>query len=133
MDHKHWHEPTSLAVVVERQILVTKASPRKINWSHMPVPKSAAERPEVGLEKFLSPLKDLRPILEQHGTELYLGVVHEHQPELTHQMIEAVESVVPGLKFGVGTECGGGRMQWAPFEDALRIAADVSRPVLCAS
>lgn len=96
----------------------------------MPVPKSAAERPEVGLEKFLSPLKDLRPILEQHGTELYLGVVHEHQPELTHQMIEAVESVVPGLKFGVGTECGGGRMQWAPFEDALRIAADVSRPVL---
>lgn len=130
MQHKHWHEPTSLAAVVERQIRVTEASPRKINFSHMPLPKSAIERPEVGLDNYLAPLKDLQPIMEQHGTELYLGLVHEHKSELTKQMIDAVERVVPGLKFGVGTECGGGRMELAPFEDALKIAADVSSPVL---
>ncbi|KAI5357520.1 Putative UROD/MetE-like superfamily protein [Septoria linicola] len=130
MDHKHWHEPASLAVVVERQKLVTEASPRKINWSHMPVPKSAVERPEVGLDKYLSPLHALRSVLEKNGTELYLGCVHEHEPQLTKQIIEAAERVVPGLQFGVGTECGGGRMTWAAFEDALKTAADVSSPVL---
>ena len=129
MEHKHWHEPTSMAIVAERQKLVTEASPRRIDYTHMPVPKSAL-RPEVGLDKYLAPLKDLQPLLEQHGTELYLGVIHEHKPEMTKQMIEAVERVVPGLKFGVATECGGGRMQLAPFEDALKIAAEVSSPVL---
>ncbi|PPJ53284.1 hypothetical protein CBER1_11955 [Cercospora berteroae] len=130
IDHRHWHEPASLAVVVEREIMVREAAPRKINWTHMPVPKSAVERPEVGLDKYLAPLNELRPLLERDGTELYLGVVHEHKPELTKQMIDAVEKVSPGLKFGVGTECGGGRMTWGPFEDALKISADVSSTVL---
>jgi hypothetical protein len=96
----------------------------------MPVPKSAVERPEVGLEKFLSPLKDLLPIVEKYGTEIYLGVVHEYKPDLTKQMIEAVHRVVPELKFGVATECGGGRMDWAAFEDTLKIAAEVSDAVV---
>lgn len=130
MEHRHWHEPTSLAAVVERQERVMKASPHKINWFHMPVPKSAVERPEVGLDKYLKPLNQLLPLIELHAADVYLGVVHEHKPELTKQMIEAVERTVPGLKFGVATECGGGRMTWEPFEDTLKVATEMSAPVV---
>lgn len=124
MNHTHWHEPTSLAAVVDRGIRVMEASPHKINWFHCPVPKSALERPDVGLDSYLAPLKNFVPYLEKSGTELYLGVVHENKPEVTKQMIEAASKVVPA--FGIATECGGGRMEWADFEGALAIARDNS-------
>lgn len=124
MDHRHWHEPTSLAVVVERAQWFMKSCAHKINFFHCPVPKSA----EGNIDAYLAPLKDLVPMFEEHGTELYLGLVHEHKPELTKKYIEAAKKVVP--EFGVATECGGGRMQWADFEDTLKIAAQVSQPVI---
>ncbi|KXT04826.1 hypothetical protein AC578_9736 [Pseudocercospora eumusae] len=126
MEHRHWHEPKSLAVVVERQKRVMEASPHPINFFHMPIPKSAVQRPEVGLYNYLSPLKELLPLIERDGTDVYLGLVHEYNLELTAQMIEAVKQTVPGLQFGVATECGGGRMDWPAFEDALKIAAQVT-------
>lgn len=124
MNHRHWHEPTSLAAVVDRGIRVMEASPHKISWFHCPVPKSVVERPEVGLDGYLAPLRDLLPYLEKNETELYLGVVHENKPELTQQMIEAARKVVP--TFGIATECGGGRMEWKDFESALKISKDNS-------
>lgn len=128
MNHKHWHEPASLAPVVDRGIQVMKASPHKINWFHCPVPKSALERQEVGLDAYLAPLTDLRPYLEKDGTELYLGLVHENRPDVTQQMIEAASKVVP--TFGIATECGGGRMEWNDFEAALKLANEKSAPCL---
>ncbi|EME86561.1 uncharacterized protein MYCFIDRAFT_214291 [Pseudocercospora fijiensis CIRAD86] len=127
MQHRHWHEPKSLAVVVERQKRVMEASPHPMNFFHMPVPKSAVQRPEVGLTKYLSPLKELLPLIERDGTDVYLGLVHEYKKELTEEMIEAVKETIPGLQFGVATECGGGRMDWPAFEDALKIAAQVTK------
>lgn len=97
-------------------------SPHKINWFHCPVPKSALERSDVGLESYLAPLKDLVPYLERNGTELYLGLVHEHKPDYTKQMIEAASRIAPN--FGIATECGGGRMKWEDFEGALNIAKE---------
>ncbi|KAF7186555.1 hypothetical protein HII31_12113 [Pseudocercospora fuligena] len=126
MEHRHWHEPKSLAVVVERQKRVMEASPHPINFFHMPVPKSAVQRPEVGLNNYLSPLKELLPLIERDGTDVYLGLVHEYNTEVTAQMVEAVKQTVPGLHFGVATECGGGRMDWPAFEDALKIAAQLT-------
>lgn len=124
MNHCHWHEPTSLAAVVDRGIRVMEASPHKISWFHCPVPKSVVERPEVGLDSYLAPLRDFLPYLEKSGTELYLGVVHENKPELTRLMIEAARKFVP--TFGIATECGGGRMEWEDFESTLKIARDNS-------
>lgn len=128
MEHRHWHEPRSLAVVVERQIRVMEASLHPINFFHMPVPKSSVERADVGLENYLSPLRDLLPLVQRHGTDVYLGLIHEYNPDLTKEMIDAVRKVVPELDFGVATECGGGRMDWPAFESALQIAAEVSEP-----
>lgn len=105
-----------------------EASPHKIDWFHCPVPKSALERPEVGLEAYLAPLEKFRPYLEKNGTELYLGLVHENKPEVTQQMIEAAKKVVP--TFGIATECGGGRMEWVDFEGALKIAKENSETSL---
>lgn len=120
MQHRHWHEPASLAVVVERAQMVMKATPRKINFFHCPVPKSAEEF----IDAYLAPLKNLIPLFEAHGTEVYLGLVHEHKPELTKKYIEAASKVLP--KFGVAAECGGGRMEWPDFEDMLKISSEVS-------
>ncbi|KAK4495483.1 hypothetical protein PRZ48_013815 [Zasmidium cellare] len=124
MNHQHWHEPASLAVVVERAQWFMKSAAHKINFFHCPVPKSA----EGHIDAYLAPLKDLVPLLEEHGTELYLGVIHEHKPELTKKYVEAAQKIVP--EFGVATECGGGRMEWLDFEDTLRLCAEVSQPVI---
>ncbi|EME38823.1 hypothetical protein DOTSEDRAFT_140220 [Dothistroma septosporum NZE10] len=124
MEHKHWHEPASLAVVVERALWIFSASPRKINFFHCPVPKSA----EGHIDAYLDPLKYLVPILRQHETDLYLGLVHEHKPDITRKYIQAARKVAPS--FGVAAECGGGRTAWEAFEDVLRISKDVSAPVM---
>lgn len=124
MEHRHWHEPASLAVVVERAQWFMKGAAHKINYFHCPVPKSA----ENHIDAYLAPLTDFLPLLEEHGTELILGLVHEHKPELTRKYIEAASKVVP--EFAVATECGGGRMEWPDFEDALRIASEVAVPVV---
>ncbi|CAK3781957.1 Hypothetical predicted protein [Lecanosticta acicola] len=125
MEHKHWHEPTSLAVVVERAQMFMKSTKHKINFFHCPVPKSA----ESFIDAYLAPLKELVPLFEQHGTEVYLGLVHEHQPELTRKYIQAAAKVLPD-GFGIAAECGGGRMKWEDFEDMLKISKEVSEPVL---
>lgn len=123
MEHKHWHEPASLAVVVERAQMFMAACPHKMNFFHCPVPKSA----EANIDAYLAPLKDLVPLFERDGTEVYLGLVHEHHPELTRKYVQAASKVLPS--FGVAAECGGGRMKWDAFEDMLKISRDVSEPV----
>ncbi|KAF1824034.1 uncharacterized protein K489DRAFT_299836, partial [Dissoconium aciculare CBS 342.82] len=125
MDHKHWFEPPSLEVVVERGIRIYEETPHPINYFHCPVPKSATAQygPGDNLDAYLAPLKDLVPHLEKHNTELYLGVVHEEHLELTRAMIAAAQKVVPN--FGAAMECGGGRMQKDKFENALSIAKQV--------
>ncbi len=122
MNHVHYYEPKSLAVVVERAQWIYKQTPRKINWFHAPVPKSA----EGFVDEYLAPLKDLLPLLEQHSTELILGLVHEYQPELTRKYVEVAKKIVPS--FAVAAECGGGRMGWEEFKDMLTISKEVSEP-----
>jgi hypothetical protein len=65
MDHKHWFEPPSLEVVVERGIRIYEETPHTINYFHCPVPKSATAQygPSDNLEAYLAPLKDLVPYL----------------------------------------------------------------------
>jgi hypothetical protein len=65
MEHKHWYEPLSLEVVVERGIRLFEATPHPISFFHCPVPKSATAQYGTAdnLDAFLAPLKDLVPYL----------------------------------------------------------------------
>ena len=126
MEHRHWLEPSSLAVIVERSLRVYEQSPRKIDFFHCPVPKSAIEN----LDNYLAPLAELIPKFREHGTELYLGVVHENNAGMTKKMIDAAGKVLGDFPFGVATECGWGRTEAMEIEDIMRISTEVSEPVL---
>lgn len=126
MEHRHWKEPENLANVTERGLAVFKASPHKINFFHMPVPKSAMEK----LEEYYSPLKELVPQLKEHGTEVYFGLVHYHDLEGTNKRIEAAKKVFGDMEFGVGTECGWGRTPPEEVDNIMQISTQVSEPVV---
>ena len=101
-------------------------SPHPINFFHCPVPKSALNK----LDEYLAPLKDLLPKLKEHGTELYLGVVHFDDVAATKQMIEAAGRVLGGFEFGVSTECGWGRTPPEQIQNIMKISTEVSEPVM---
>ncbi|KAK0842731.1 hypothetical protein LTR87_016794 [Friedmanniomyces endolithicus] len=125
MEHRHWLEPTSLAIIAERGLAIFAKSPHPINFFHCPVPKSALEN----LEAYLEPLKKLIPDFEKHGTDLYLGVVHYGDRAATEKMIEVAKRVLGGFPFGVATECGMGRTPAGELEGLLKMSAEVSEPV----
>ena len=81
MEHRHWHEPDTLAVVVERGLQIIDRTSHPLNFFHCPVPKSALST----LDIYLEPLKDLAPKLREHHTELYLGIIHYDDLESTRR------------------------------------------------
>lgn len=119
-------EPTSLAALVERSRRIYEQTPHPISFIHFPVPKSAADN----LQSFLAPLVDLIPTFKEHNTELYLGVVHENNLDLTRKMVAAAGEVLGDFPFGVATECGWGRIAAGEIESILSISAEVSEPIL---
>jgi hypothetical protein len=124
MDHKHFYEPTSLQVVVDRGLALFERSSHPIRFFHAPVPVSA-----MGfLDEYLAPLKQILPKFEEHGTELYLGVVQYADPEGTKKRIEAASKVVK--EFGVATECGWGRTPVEQIEGIMRLTKEVCVPVV---
>ena len=126
MEHRHWKEPESLANVTERGLGVFEKSPHPVNFFHLPVPKSAMDR----LDSYYEPLKMLIPKFKEHGTELYLGVVHENDMEGTEKRIQAAKKVFGDFDFGVGTECGWGRTPPEDIDSIMEISTKVSEPVL---
>lgn len=124
MEHKHFFEPDSMAPVVERNLKLYEKSPHKIGYFHAQVPVSAMG----DLLGFLEPLKELVPRMEEHGTELYLGVVQHEDLEGTSKRIEAARKVVGS--FGVATECGMGRTPVEQIEGILRLTSEVCEPVV---
>jgi hypothetical protein len=51
------------------------------------------------LAAYLAPLKELYPVLREHGYELYLGLVHAGDPEGTKARIEEAQTTAP--EFGI--------------------------------
>jgi hypothetical protein len=97
---------------------------RPLNFIHFPVAKSALDN----LPAYLAPLSDLVPKLEEHGTELYLGVVHFDDMAATKKMVSEAGKVVGS--FGVATECGWGRTPPEQVENIMEISTTVSEAVL---
>jgi hypothetical protein len=126
MEHRHWLEPKSLAIVVERGLRIFEKSPHKINFFHAPVAKSAIDN----LDAYFAPLKEMVPKFKEHGTDLYLGVVHYEDMAMTKKMIEAATKALGDFPFGVATECGWGRTPPEQIENIMEISTAVSQPVL---
>ena len=127
MEHRHWKEPESLANVTERGLAIFEKSPHPINFFHVPVPKSAMDK----LDIYYEPLKQLFPKFKEHGTDLYLGVVHEGDLEGTKKRVEAAKKLFGDeVEFGVSTECGWGRMKEEDVPGVMQISTQVSDPVL---
>ena len=125
MEHRHWKEPESLAVITERGLALFDQSPHPINFFHLPVPKSAMDR----LDEYYEPLKQLFPKFEEHGTELYLGVVHENDMDGTRKRIDAAKKAFGDFEFGVATECGWGRTPPEDIGSIMEITSEVCEPV----
>lgn len=125
MEHRHWAEPTSLTVIVERGLRVIGKSPHLINFFHCPVPKSAVDN----LDAYYAPLEDLVPKLKEHGTELYLGVIHYDDMATTKKMIEAAGKVLGNFPFGIASECGWGRTPPEQITEIMKMSTELSQPV----
>ena len=124
MEHKHWMEPTSLQAVTDRGRLILERTPHKVTYFHLPVPKSAMSF----LPKYLAPLGELYKILESHGSELSLGLVHFDDLEGTKERIAEAKKLAP--KFSIATECGWGRTPADQVEDIMKISRELSSPVV---
>lgn len=123
MEHKHWFEPVSTAVVVERGLRILDECPHPVAWFHLPVPLSAMQ----SLDEYYAPLAELVPKLQERGCELVLGLVHAGDAEGTRRRVEAAGKVVG--EFAVASECGYGRTPVEQLEDIFSIAREVSEPV----
>jgi hypothetical protein len=96
---KHFVEPSDAGTLVRFANELSAASPRALDWIHVPVP---IERDD---EAYYAPLAGLR-LPEQ--TEFYLGLVHrEDGVEGAEGRIAAASRFLD--RFGVATECGFGR------------------------
>lgn len=127
MQHKHFHEPTSLQAVTDRGLALLARSPHKIAYFHCPVPLSAMS----SLSEYYAPLSELYPALQDHSCELYLGLVHFDDLQGTKLRIEEASKLAP--VFGVATECGLGRTPTEQVEEIMDLMAEVSVPVFSAS
>lgn len=114
--HKHIIEPADLSTCVNYANGIAAASPRPLNFIHMPVPR------DRGDAAYFAPLVALSLPAE---TELYLGLVHfTDGVEGTAMRLAAASGYVGG--FGIATECGFGRRDPATIPPLLDIHAAVA-------
>ncbi|MCU1477155.1 MAG: hypothetical protein JWQ64_1848 [Subtercola sp.] len=99
VEEAHFIEPKDAGTLASVVVSIVAASPRTVNWIHLPVP---IERDDPA---YFAPLAGLDL---PEGTELELGLIHhEDGIEGAERRIAAASTVLD--RFGVGTECGFGR------------------------
>ncbi|MWB99827.1 hypothetical protein [Agromyces seonyuensis] len=114
----HFIEPTDTGNLVEFANRLVAASPRPLQWIHLPVP---IERDD---DAYFAPLDALAL---PEGTELYLGLVHrEDGVEGAERRIAAAAPNVGA--FGVATECGFGRSPREATDALLATHATIAAP-----
>ena len=113
---KHFVEPKDASRMVDFANALTKASPHKLAFIHMPVP---IERRD---DAFHRPFRDLRL---GDGTALYLGLVHAKDGvDGANARIAAARHYAP--EFGIATECGMARSRSEEtVRTLLKIHADI--------
>jgi hypothetical protein len=97
---QHFKEPTDTSRVVDIANGLARQLSRPLTWIHFPVPRDRAD------EAYFSPLRDLAVA---DDTEVYAGLIHPDGLDANRARAEAVAREI-GREFGVGTECGMGRI-----------------------
>lgn len=116
MNHKHSLEPPHTGVMVDLANDLARALPRRIDFIHMPVPRSRDD------DAYFAPLARLALPPQ---TELYLGLVHLTDGiDGTRRRIAAASRVRPD--FGIATECGFGRRLPETVRRLLEIHAEAA-------
>ena len=116
----HFIEPTDMGFMADVGEAVLRKIKRRVDWIHMPVPKSRTDK------QYFEPLKKLAAKAQCH-TELVLGLVHADDLEGTRERIKAAGEVAD--TFAVATECGMGRRTPELLRSTLEISAEVSDPI----
>jgi len=115
LGHKHLVEPPDLGLVVRMANAAHKAVPRRIDYYHMPVPRTRSDT------AYCAPLKDLAI----GDAKLYLGLVHHTDGvEGSLRRLRTARQYISG--FGVATECGFGRRPAETIPELLRIHREVA-------
>jgi hypothetical protein len=113
--HQHIVEPVSLATSVAFANAICTASPRRIDFMHMPVPRGRAD------DDYFKPLEELKLPAE---TQLILGLVHYTDGiEGGRNRMAVADKYVSD--YDIATECGFGRRDPATIPDLLRIHKDL--------
>jgi hypothetical protein len=117
--HKHYREPTDLAVCVRLAHVLKSNALRRVSYVHMPVPRNRND------DAYFAPLRDL----SIGDTTLYIGLVHytDGIPG-TLRRLEAFKRHYNGPS-GVTTECGIGRR---PPDQDMRTLFDIHRAAAAA-
>ena len=117
IQNAHFVQPEDMRVMVDlANSIVRKVAPvHAVRYIHMPVPKERVD------EGYFGALGDLK----LGGTKLFLGLVHPRDEDGTRRRIEVAWGVYGG-GFGVGTECGFGRMSPEQTHSVLGILASVT-------
>ena len=105
---EHMVQPKDLGVCVEMANGIAGAVGRPIQYIHMPVPKDRSD------EAFFRPLAGLAL---GAGTALYLGLVHEGDPEGNARKLALARSFATVA--GIAAECGLGRGEPDALPDIL--------------
>jgi len=109
--HQHIVEPESLATSVKFANAIFEASPRRIDYMHMPVPRGRAD------EAYFKPLEDLKLPAE---TKLILGLVHHTDGvDGGRNRMSIADKYVQD--YDIATECGFGRRDPATIPELLEI------------
>ena len=113
--HQHIVEPKDLATSVAFANAICSASPREIDFLHMPVPRGRAD------DEYFKPLEDLNL---PENTRLILGLIHHTDgTEGSRERMKIADRYAQ--KYDIATECGFGRRDPATIPELLRIHRDL--------
>jgi hypothetical protein len=98
---EHLVQPKDAAILVEMMEGIAAATERRIDFMHIPVPKSRVD------DAYYVPLEAWR---RPAGTKLYLGLLHHDDEAGDRARIAAARRHVSG-GFGLSAECGWGRTE----------------------
>jgi hypothetical protein len=105
---EHIVQPADTGIMVELSNALAAALDRRIDFLHMPVPKSRAD------DAYFEPLESLAP---DAATALYLGLIHYRDAIGDRQRLAAARR--HAVVHGVACECGLGRGEPARLDELL--------------
>ncbi len=119
--HRHFVEPSSLALQVELGNAVTGAAARSVSWLSFTVPQHQRD------PSYFAPLGELRP---DAADELYFALVPYHpdrqEPGTTAAQVRLIDEQLGSRPWGICTECGMGRAA----REEIPVLLDLYRQIL---